>query len=79
MPICPVTKKCEFIVTKKTLTLFHRLFCAALAQDAKILTQDFSLAYIMPVKFYPDPLRFARVIRKKLILRKYIFRCHAFA
>ena len=79
MPICPVTKKCEFIVTKKTLTLFHRLFCTTLAQDVKILTQDLSSAYIMPVKFYPDPLRFAGVIRKKLILSKYILRCHAFA
>jgi len=33
----------------------------------------------MPVKFYPDPLRFAGVIREKPILSKYILHGHAFA
>jgi len=32
----------------------------------------------MLVKFYPDPLRFARVIREKPILSKYVLRCHAY-
>jgi len=38
----------------KKLPPFSPPFCAPLAQGAKILT---------PVKFYPDPLRFAGVIR----------------
>jgi len=33
----------------------------------------------MPVKLYPDPLTFARVIRKKPILSKYILHCYAYA
>jgi len=31
-----------------------------------------------PVKFYPDPLTFAGVIREKPILSKCILRCHAY-
>jgi len=33
------------------------------------VTSDFGLD--MPIKFYPDPLKFAGVIREKPILSKY--------
>jgi len=33
----------------------------------------------MPVKFYPDLLRFSGVIREKPILSNYILCCHAYA
>ena len=39
----------------------------------------FDIGLHMPVKFYLDPLRFAIVIREKLILSKYILHCQAFA
>jgi len=39
----------------------------------------FKFGLHMPVKFCPDPLRFARVIREKPILIKYILRSHAYA
>jgi len=53
---------------QKTPT-FSVLFCALSAQAAKNFnTWDLSSTYIMPVKFYPDLLRFARVIREKPIL-----------
>ena len=47
MPICPVTKKCDFIVRvmKKTPT-FLAAICAPLAQGAQFNTCDLSLVYI---------------------------------
>jgi len=54
-------------------------FCTPLAHGAIILTQDFYIGLHKPVKFYPDPLRFAGVIREKPIFSKCILRCHAFA
>ena len=38
-------------------------FCTPLAQGAKILARDLTSAYTRLQNFYPDPLRFAGVIR----------------
>ena len=66
-------------VTKK-LPPFSLPFCAHMALIDNIFTRfEFGLGIHMPVKFYLDKLRFARVICKKPILSKYILRCQAFA
>jgi len=53
------------------------IFAAILS--AKILTREIWVRPTYACEFFPDPLRFARVIREKLILSKYILRCHAYA
>ena len=65
MPICPITKKCEFNIhcTRYKNTHVFVAICAPLAQGAKILIWDLSSAY-MSAKFYQDLLRFAGIIRK---------------
>jgi len=77
MPICAVTKKCEFIgpVGKK---LASPSFYAPLTQGAKV---RFEFGLHTPVKFYPDSLRYVGVIREQPILSKYILCscCHAYA
>jgi len=64
MPICPVTKENKFTVaiTKNT----H------LGQGRQNFNTRFEFGLHMPVKFYPDPLRFAGVIHEKPILSKYM-------
>ena len=62
MLICPVTKKCKFIVPATKNSNLSLPFCAPLAQGAKILTRD----------FMSGALRFAGVIREKPIFSKCI-------
>jgi len=60
----PLQRNASSLYTCYKISTFSPLFCASLAQSA-----DLSLAY-MPVKFYPDPLMFAEVIREKPIVSK---------
>jgi len=75
MPICPVTKKCEFIVpVTKNMHLFPPTFCAPLAQGVIILKHE-NMRFEVGCS---DLLRFAGVIREKPFLSKYILRMTAY-
>jgi len=75
MPICPVTKKWDFT--------FSPIFILRPFGEgrANFNTWDLTSAYMyMPVKFYPDPLRFSGVIPENPICSDYIVRwMHAYA
>jgi len=63
--LCPVTKKCDFIVpVTKPCTFFAAILRSfgPVRQNFKNLAYEFGLNVF--VQFYPDPLRFAGVIRK---------------
>ena len=82
MPICPVTKKCEFIVhVTKRLPPFRRIMRPfGRRAVAKVLTREIWVRPIhMPVKFYSDPLRFARVFAKSRLWANTKLRRHAYA
>jgi len=82
MPIFAVTKKCEFINFIVPVTKNPTVFTAILhpfGPGRQNLCMRFEFGLHMPVEFYLDPLRFAIVIREKLILSKYILHCQAFA
>ena len=71
MPICPNTMKSEFIVP---VTETPHLVAAVLRPfdpGRQNFNTRFEFGLYTPLKFYPDPLRFAGVIRKKSILSKY--------
>jgi len=65
---CQVTKRysSSLYPLQKTCT-FSPPFCARLAKGAKILTREIEFGLKRRV-FYPDPLRFAGVVREKPIL-----------
>jgi len=76
MLICPVTKKCDFTEPVRETSSFFCCHSAPLWPRVPKFQQvrsEFRLH--MTVKFYPDPLRFARVIHEKPILSNYIVRC----
>jgi len=71
MPMCPVKKKSEFIVTLTKHPPFRHHFAPPLAQSGKIVTCEiifYEFGLRMPVKYNSDPLRFAGVIHEKPIL-----------
>jgi len=79
MPICPVTKKCEFTVLYllKKHAPFHHHFVPLCPRAPRFCHVRFEFGLHAPVKFYPDPLRFVGIICEKPITSKYILCCHA--
>ena len=66
MPICPVTKKCKFIGHSKKLPPSTAIF-RPFGPGRQNFNTRFYVGLHKPVKFYPDALRFAGVIREKHI------------
>jgi len=78
MPICPNTMKSEFIVPVTETPHLVAVVLRPFDPWRQNFNTRFEFGLYTPLKFYPDPLRFAGVIRKKSILSKYILRCHAY-
>jgi len=76
MPICPVTKKCDFIVFLTKNTHILRRHFASIWPTAPIVQHvKFVFGLHTPVKFYPDPLRFVGVISENPICSDYVVGC----
>jgi len=77
MPICPTTKKYNFILflTEKTPTFLSAILHPFGPECPSCKHVRFEFNLHITVKLYPDPLRFAGVIPKKPILSDYIVCC----
>jgi len=77
MPICPVIEKNEFssLYSLQKRAPFRRHFCGTGRQNFKT---RFEFGLHMPVKFYPDPLRFAGSYSRKADFEQLhiSIRCH---